>query len=131
MTKNNQGALEWLEVEKVNSLSPEELDALPVGVIQLDADGVILTYNTTESAISGRRAEDVIGKNFFLEVAPCTNVKEFAGRFREGVAQRDLSCVFRYLFDFRMQPTRVWVRMYFSEKSNSAWVFVMKDEDLS
>ncbi|MEM1205596.1 MAG: photoactive yellow protein, partial [Acidobacteriota bacterium] len=70
----------------------------------------------------------VIGRNFFTEVAPCTNVQEFAGRFREGVAKGDLNHVFPYIFSFEMDPTQVWVRLFYSESTESAWVFVTRRE---
>jgi photoactive yellow protein len=70
-----------------------------------------------------------MGKNFFEQVAPCTNVQEFAGRFFEGVEQRNLNCTFPYLFDFQMRPTRVWIRMYFSERTETAWIFVTRQEN--
>ncbi|MEO1369682.1 MAG: PAS domain-containing protein, partial [Acidobacteriota bacterium] len=66
---------DWHRMESVDSLSENELDGLPFGAIRLDADGAVVLYNAAESAISGRRKEDVIGRNFFTEVAPCTNVK--------------------------------------------------------
>ena len=123
------GQPEWQQTETVDTMSAEELDTLPFGVIQLDEEGKIRMYNLAEGEISGRNPEEVLGKNFFTEVAPCTNVQEFAGRFRQGVKDRNLNCTFPYLFDFRMRPTRVWVRMYFSHKTNSAWVFVMRAEE--
>ena len=88
------------------------MDALPFGVIQLDAEGRVTRYSAMESEISGRRREEVMGKNFFTEVAPCTNVQEFAGSFRESVSKKRLNRVFPYLFDFQMPPTRVWIRLF-------------------
>ena len=73
------------EIERIENLSESGLDALPFGAIRLDRNGTILAFNRAEADITGRRRESVIGKNFFTEVAPCTNVQEFAGRFREGV----------------------------------------------
>ncbi|MEL7058745.1 MAG: photoactive yellow protein [Acidobacteriota bacterium] len=119
----------WQTMEQVDDLDQQQLDELPFGAIQLDPDGQILAYNEAEARLSGRRPEQVIGRNFFTEVAPCTNVREFAGRFRQGVAQGDLNEVFPYLFDFKMQPTQVWVRLFYSETTDSAWVFVSRRED--
>jgi len=116
-------------VARVQALSSKELDALPFGVIQIDAAGIILSYNIAEAKISGREPEQVIGKNFFTEVAPCTNVQEFSGRFREGFAQRELNHVFPFLFDFQMQPARVWVRLHYSKATETGWVFVTRDHD--
>ena len=117
---------EWHEVEVLVQLSPEALDELPMGAIKLDAEGNILLYNTGESRISGRQRSEVVGKNFFEEVAPCTNVREFAGEFRAGVERRELNHVFPYTFDFRMRPVRVWIRLYYSEATESAWIFVVR-----
>ena len=119
----------WNQMENVDHMSTEELDDLPFGAIQLDGDGKVLSYNSMEASISGRDRDAVIGKDFFTEVAPCTNVREFGGRFREGVAKGDLNAVFPYLFDFEMKPTRVWVRLYYSDKTETGWVFVTRQED--
>lgn len=70
--------------ERVDSLTHEELDALPFGAIQLDREGRILRFNEYEANLSNRRAPDTVGRNFFRDVAPCTNVREFHGRFLEG-----------------------------------------------
>ena len=115
---------DWRQMERIDVLDARELDRLPFGAIQLDAEGNVLKYNRTESSISGLRPGEVIGKNFFTEVAPCTNVREFAGRFREGFAKKDLNAVFPYRFNFKMDPTNVWVRLFYSASTESAWVFV-------
>ena len=112
------------EIEKIESMSAAELDALPFGAIRLDRDGTILAYNMTESKITGRDPKWVIGRNFFTSVAPCTNVQSFAGRFREGVAAGNLHAIFPYRFDFEMAPRDVTVTLFYSKTSDTAWVFV-------
>lgn len=82
----------------VSQLSPEELDALPYGLITLDARGRVLHYNDTESRMVGLPKERVVGKNFFGEVAPCARVREFEGRFEQLV--RDPHRVRVQTFDF-------------------------------
>jgi photoactive yellow protein len=67
-------------IEDLSQVRPELLDALPFGAIQLAGDGTIVAYNRSESALSGLAPENVLGKNFFQDVAPCTSVQEFAGR---------------------------------------------------
>lgn len=111
-------------METVDGLDTQEFDALPFGAIALDANGIIRRYNRTEANISQRDPAKVIGKNFFTEVAPCTNVQEFAGRFKEGVADKSLDVTFPYRFDFQMDPVDVFVRLYYSKVSDMAWVFV-------
>lgn len=108
---------------RIDSFSESDLDALPFGVIQLTADGTILQYNVYEEDLARRRASDVIGKNFFTEVAPCTDVREFAGRYREGVEAGTLHETFDYVFAFT-PPKPVRVTLYFSRATGTGWVFV-------
>jgi len=63
------------------AMSPAEINALPQGIIRLNAAGKILYYSQTQATIVGRTVAETIGKNFFTEVAPCTDVKGFHGRF--------------------------------------------------
>lgn len=63
-------------------LSAKELEELPYGVVKLDAEGRILSFNRAEEKLSHLRSRDVIGRNFFTEIAPCANVRLFRGRFR-------------------------------------------------
>src|ERR1700729_3121179 len=70
------------------TLPEEEFNSLPFGAIQLDEEGRILRYNAFESKLSGIARDKALGKHFFTELAPCTDVKEFHGRFKEGVARK-------------------------------------------
>jgi photoactive yellow protein len=112
----------------IRSVSEQELDALPYGVVQLDAHGVILRYNAFEAGLSGLSKKKVLGKNFFTKVAPCTDLKEFHGRFREGVAAGELHCTFRYHFAFRKNPRDVTVTLFFNPVDKTGWVLVQPSE---
>ena len=112
-----------------NSLSKmgdKELDELAFGAIQLDENGTILQYNAAEADITGRDPEAVKGKNFFRDVAPCTNTDEFFGKFKEGVTSGNLNSLFEYTFDYQMQPTKVKVHMKKALSGDSYWVFVKR-----
>ena len=115
------------EIERIQSFNEQELDQLPFGSIRLDREGKILSFNQAEVSHSGRKKENVIGKNFFTDVAPCTNVQEFAGKFREGVQAGKLHTVFPYVFDYQMDPRNVWVTLFYSNETDTAWVFVRDD----
>lgn len=119
------------DIERIQGFTETELDKLPFGAIRLDKTGTILAFNQAEVELSGRRKENVLGKNFFTEVAPCTNVQEFAGRFREGVAAGRLHTVFPYVFDYKMDPRNVWVTLFYSNETDTAWVFVRDGRRLS
>jgi photoactive yellow protein len=75
-------------VENVHTLDAAALDALPWGGIRLDASGRVLAYNRAEEDLAGTRRGAVVGLDFFSEVAPCTAVREFGGRYAEMVARR-------------------------------------------
>ena len=112
------------DLEKIDRMSEQELDSLPFGAIRLDTTGKILSYNMTESKLTGRDPKRVMGRNFFTDVAPCTNVQAFAGRFREGVAKGEMHVIFPYRFDFEMAPRDVTVTLFYSKQTETAWVFV-------
>lgn len=108
------------------NMDDKKLDGLAFGAIQLDAQGRILQYNAAEGDITGRDPKAVIGKNFFQDVAPCTDSKEFRGRFEEGVKNGNLNTIFEYVFDYQMSPTKVKVHMKKALSGDSYWVFVKR-----
>lgn len=107
-------------------MQDSQLNDVAFGAIQLDAQGKIIKYNAAEGDITGRKPEEVIGKNFFRDVAPCTNSKEFKGRFDEGVKSGNLNTMFEYVFDYEMKPTSVKVHMKKALTGESYWVFVKR-----
>ena len=111
---------------RLSRLNDAELDELAFGAIQLDRNGKILFYNTAEGDITGRNPEDVIGKNFFEEVAPCTKSPQFYGRFKEGVEKGELSTMFEYVYDYQMKPTKVKVHMKKALADDTYWILVKR-----
>lgn len=110
----------------LDKMSPGEIDKLAFGAIELDKNGTILKYNSAEGAITGRNPADVIGKNFFRDVAPCTSKAAFKGVFDAGVKADNLNTMFEYVFDYNMKPTKVKVHMKRSINGGSYWVFVKR-----
>lgn len=76
------------------------LEILPYGIIILDEAGTVLYYNTREEQIARRDRLDVLGRNFFREIAPCTEVAEFHGRFAEVMSGDDSPVEFAFRFPF-------------------------------
>lgn len=115
------------DVENVLAkMGDAQLDKLAFGAVELDATGRIIKYNAVEGAITGRDPKAVVGKNFFTEVAPCTNRPEFKGVFDAGVRGNDLNTLFEYVFDHQMKPTKVKIHMKRAISSNSYWIFVKR-----
>ena len=115
--------------EVMNRMPDKVKNDLPFGLLKLDPAGTILEYNMGQEAITGILAKDVIGKNFFLDVAVCTQRPEFYGKFKEGLVKGVLNQIFDYVFDYRMVPTRVRVHMFTSTGQRGEkiiWLMVKK-----
>ena len=108
----------------LSKLSGRQIDELPFGAIQLDADGKVLRYNATEARHSGRTAAAVVGADYFREVAPCTNTARFKGVFDAGVRVKRLNTMFEYVFDYKTAPARTRVHMKHAEGDGSFWILV-------
>jgi len=88
-------------IEDLHCLGTEALDALPWGMVVLDDEGVVLEYNAAEERLAGKSRGDTVGRSFFAEVAPCTSVAEFGGRYAEMVARRSAEPQqFEFVFRF-------------------------------
>jgi photoactive yellow protein len=112
-------------LQHADVLSEDELDRLPVGMIQLDRQGTVLRFNETESQLAHVAKAAALGRNFFDEVAPCTRVQEFHGQFVEGVERRHLHTQFPYEFRFRDGRRKdVVVSMFYSKQTDTVWVQV-------
>ena len=107
----------------LDRLTVEELDAIPYGVVQLDLDGLVLSYNRAEAENVGVMPRP-LGQHFFFEVAPSANVPEFFGRFLHGVSECQLDDTFSFTFSCALMPRRVMVRQYFSMRTRTMWLFV-------
>ncbi len=93
------------DTERLETMSGDDFDALPFGAIRLDPAGSVLAYNRTESEHSSLRPRNVIGRNFFRELAPCANTAKFYGKFKEGVAKGEIDVIFDYTFTRLARPS--------------------------
>jgi photoactive yellow protein len=83
------------------------LELLPFGIVILDDTGTVLYYNSREEQIAGRSRTDVLGRNFFRDVAPCTQVTEFYGEFGEIMSGQRPSAEFAFTFPFKARARDV------------------------
>jgi photoactive yellow protein len=96
-----------LDPRTLDERSDAELDALQFGVVGIDPDGVILRYNLYESRLARLDRNQVVGRNFFTQIAPCTRTEAFEGRVRAFMMRGGLAADggrierFEYVFDFR------------------------------
>lgn len=96
------------DLEKARRVFGEDLDALPFGVIVVDRTGKIIEYNTYEREMAAMDGRDVVGLNFFHDVAPCTAIAEFEGRFGDFLeGSEDSIAPFEFIFPFNRGPQKV------------------------
>lgn len=113
-------------LDNILAQEPHRMESLPFGAVQLDREGRILQYNASEAMISGRNAGDVIGKNFFTEVAPCARGKRFHSEFLLFSRDGKVNTMFDYAFDYKMQETYVRIHMKSTDDGQACWLFIKR-----
>lgn len=107
----------------LEKLSPKEFDALPFGSIKLDAEFKVVLYNAKEQEIAKRSAVDTLGKDFFREIAPCTNNASFRGRLDKLIKDGKNSDRFDYEFLFPWGARFVCIQLWIPDPE-TRWIFV-------
>ena len=85
-----------------------KLDELPFGVIGFGEDDEVTQYNAFEADAAGLSRGQAIGKDFFIEVAPCMNNYMVSERFDD---EEDLDEIIDYVLTLKMRPTKVKMRL--------------------
>src|ERR1700753_1847325 len=95
-------------LDALESGPADRIDELGFGLIVMDRDGGVTGYNQAESQLAGLPVDEVVGRNFFVEVGPCTNNYLIAQRFHDS---EELDEQLDYVFTYRMSPTPVRLRL--------------------
>jgi photoactive yellow protein len=106
---------------RIERLSPQQLDALPFGVVRLDAEGLVTFYSRTEGEQSGFRDRRAIGRQFFTQIAPCLSTPERLRRIEEARRAGTLDVTFEQIGDFDDADRELHVRV-FSAAGGGVWV---------
>lgn len=121
--------------DDLSNLSAADVDALPFGFIALSPDGTVRKYNRYEADLARKDPADVLGKNFFQEIAPCTQVQEFEGRFRDFAAGDGAEPTLSFDFEFAFRHGTQKVRIGFVRTPLASEIVVtvnrVRDLDLS
>jgi photoactive yellow protein len=119
-----------VDADELFDLPEDAIDALPFGLIAVSADGTIEQYNAYESRLARLPKERVIGRNFFRDVAPCTAVRDFQGRFERFVTENgDGAESFDFAFQFPFGRQRVNITFLRSSKSRGVKILVNRNDD--
>jgi photoactive yellow protein len=123
-TTTTEFRFEDSDTERLDLMSAIEFDTLPFGIIRLDNDGRVLAFNRAESLYSGLKQQHVIGRDWFRDIAPCTNTAKFFGKFKEGLAKGMIDASFDYVFTRFSEPT---VRVHILKAPNEDfWVLIKR-----
>jgi photoactive yellow protein len=114
------------EIDNILSREPQRAEYLPFGAVMLDRQGTIVKYNKAESMIASRTPEDVIGKNFFNEVAPCAKGKRFHGEFLKFSQTGQANVMFDYKFAYKGANVAVKIHLKSQPDGQNCWMFVKR-----
>lgn len=106
---------------RLEEAAVEDFDLLDFGLITINRESVVIGYNTYESKRAGLARDRVIGRDLFLDVAPCTNNYLVAERYW---SQDSLDEQLDYVFTFRMRPTPVRLRLLASPGSERKYLAI-------
>jgi photoactive yellow protein len=115
-------------MDRLPRMTATDLDALDFGCVRVSDEGLVQMYNKWESDFAGVAQDKALGRNFFRELAPCTNNRLIFGRFKDGIADGHLNAIVSYAFTYKMKPTLVNVHLYRDNASKTNWVLVQKSE---
>ena len=113
---------------RLSAMTPEAIDALAFGVIRLDAGGTVTLYSARERANSGFRKE-VVGRNFFADIAPCMQRPEVTGRLERARASGTLDVVFDFVSDLPSGERDVALRArLLSTGDGGTWLLLQRED---
>ncbi len=111
---------------KLPTMTRGQIDALDFGVVKVDDSGTILIYNRYEAELACVSPSHAESKNFFTQIAPCTNNRLVYGKFKEGLTAGKLDVNIAYTFTYKMKPTNVAIHLYRDSVTKTNWVLVKK-----
>lgn len=114
------------DVDNILQKEPHRAEMLPFGAVLLDRQGNIVKYSRAEGLITGRDPSEVMGKNFFNDIAPCAKGKKFHGQFLRFAQTGDINTMLDYEFDYKMQPVKVRIHLKAAAGGEQCWLFVKR-----
>ncbi len=103
-----EASFEAVGLSDLETMSVDERDALPFGVVGFGADTIVQSYNATEARMSGLDPATVMGVPFFDAVGQCMNNFMVAQRFED---EPEIDDIMPYVLTLRMRPTKVRLRL--------------------
>ncbi|MES1955857.1 phosphonate transporter [Salinisphaera hydrothermalis] len=118
---DNKPTFETIQLSDLESMAPEDRDALEFGVIGLRPDTRADIYNATEANMAGVDPAQVLGAPFFSTIGQCMNNFMVAQRFED---EPDLDDIVPFVLTLRMRPTRVRLRLLQARDTERRYILV-------
>jgi photoactive yellow protein len=115
-------------VDQVEAMSEAERDALPYGIIKLDASGLVQVYSRSEAAQSGRKKRPTVGLDFFSEVAPCMANPDMRGRVEAAKVRGSVDVEIGWIGDFKDADGEIRIRVM-SAGDGGLWLFMNREAE--
>ena len=110
----------------IETLTVEEIDALPFGTVRLDHEGKVILFSEAEARLSGFGSRDRIGLTFFTDIAPCMNTDAFRRQTENAIAAGTLDVEFMHIGDFEDRDRELTIKIQ-SAADGGMWVFLRRE----
>lgn len=114
------------DLDNILNREPQRAEYLPFGAVLLDRSGRIVKYNKAEGLIASRTPEEMIGKDFFNDVAPCAKGKRFHGEFLKFHRTGQVNVMFDYTFAYKGADVGVKIHLKSQPDGQFCWMFVKR-----
>ena len=114
------------DLDNILSREPNRAEYLAFGAVLLDRQGKIVKYNKAEGLIASRDPAEMIGKDFFNEVAPCAKGKRFHGEFLNFHRTGQVNVMFDYKFAYKGADVGVKIHLKAQPDGQHCWMFVKR-----
>ena len=114
------------DLDNILAREPQRAEYLPFGAVMLDRNGKIVKYNRAEGLIANRTPDEMLGKDFFNEVAPCAKGKRFHGEFLSFHRTGQVNVMFDYKFAYKGANVGVKIHLKSQPDGQHCWMFVKR-----
>jgi len=108
--------------EALEQYDAKDFNDFDYGVVRMDRSGKIRAYNNYNSELAADANKDVIGQNFFTQVAPCTNNFMVAEKYSQ--FEKELDETLDYILTYRVKPAPVTLRMLAKSSSENQYLII-------
>jgi photoactive yellow protein len=108
--------------ECLDSMSAQEINLLPFGVLKISFDGKVELFSKPEAEQSGYGTDRLppVGLDFYIELAPCMNTPEFRGQIEQLARQGHVDFECGHTGDYGNRSRHYQVRII-SAESGGFW----------